>query len=92
MGAVRRVRIRVRVRARTRARSWARLDLHDVGAVLEGPPVLISVYRKLKQGVGAAIVGQEATHALVWVRGLGIRVTVALTLALTLTLAPDPRP
>ena len=54
MGAVRRVRIRVRVRARTRARSWARLDLHDVGAVLEGPPVLVSVYRKLKQGVGAA--------------------------------------
>ena len=43
MGAVRRVRVRVRVRARTRARSWACLDLKDVGAVLEGPPVLVSV-------------------------------------------------
>ena len=75
------------VRARTRARStWARLDLHAVGAVLEGPPVLLSVYRKLKQGVAAAVVGQEATHVLVRVRGLGVRVNVALTLALTLTL------
>ena len=62
-----------------------------MGAVLEGPPVLVSVYRKLKQGVGAARIGQEATHVLVRVRGLGIRVTPALTLALTLTIAPDLR-